>query len=166
MKALFVGRFQPFHIGHLNALEYVSRVADKIIIAIGSSKEKNTLENPFSYKERLEMIKKSLTLDKDKYVIKPVPDFRNNKLWIEYILENFPEFDVVYTSSPKEKKIFRNAHITVRSVSLYNRSVYTATDIRRKMSAGEKWEHLVPKGTASVIKKVKGVKRIEKLVLS
>jgi len=166
MNVLFVGRFQPFHMGHLKAIEYVSRVANHVIIGIGSSQEKNTVENPFSYGERVEMIEKSLSLDKSKYTLVPIPDFGDEKIWVEYVIQKMPKFDVVYTNAPREKKIFRNACIQVRNVPLYDRKTYTGTEIRRKISSGGRWENLVPKGTVAVIKKVDGVKRISKLVLS
>jgi nicotinamide-nucleotide adenylyltransferase len=165
MSVLFIGRFQPFHLGHLSAVEYVSKVTDYIIIGVGSSQEKNTVENPFSYEERVEMINSSLSLDKSRYEIKPIPDFGNNEKWVKYIIENMPKFDVVYTNAPNEKKIFRNANIQVRNVPLFNRTVYNATSVRRAISSGKNWEELVPKGTASVIKKVNGVKRMTDLVL-
>lgn len=165
MRALFVGRFQPFHAGHLRAIEYVSRVVDFITIGVGSSQEKNTLTNPFSYSERVDMIQNSLKLDTSKYVVKPIPDFGDDKLWVNYILKNLPKFDVVYTNAPKEKKIFRNANLQVRSIPLYDRTLYNASEIRRKISSGGRWEELVPKETASVIKKIGGVKRIINLTL-
>ncbi|MBM3309084.1 MAG: nicotinamide-nucleotide adenylyltransferase [Candidatus Altiarchaeales archaeon] len=165
MRALFVGRFQPFHLGHLKAVEYVAKVANHVIIAIGSSQENNTLENPFSYEERIKMIEKSLRLSKDRYTIVPVPDFGDEKIWVEYVSKKLPKFDVVYANAPREKKIFKNAHMQLRNVPLYDRTIYNGTDIRRRISSGSRWENLVPKGTAEVIKKVDGVKRISRLFL-
>lgn len=165
MKVFFVGRFQPFHMGHCKAVEYISRLADYLIIGVGSSQEKNTRENPFSYNERTEMIKRSVGLSPGKYEIHPIPDFHDDRKWLGYILEHLPEFDVAYTNTPQERKIFRNARITVRSIPFYNRPVYTATNVRRIISSGVGWEELVPKGTACVIKKIDGVERITKLML-
>lgn len=45
--ALFVGRFQPFHLGHLKVIKDILKKNDFIVIAIGSSDEKNTDKNPF-----------------------------------------------------------------------------------------------------------------------
>jgi len=166
MRVLFVGRFQPFHLGHLKAIEYISRVADFIIIGVGSSQEKNTLENPFSYKERREMIERSLKIDKSRYSIVPIPDVGNDALWVKSIIEMMPKFDVIYTNSPHEKKIFREARLQVRNIPLFKRSHLNATEVRRKLSGGENWQELVPKETAAVIRKVDGVKRIVRLITS
>jgi nicotinamide-nucleotide adenylyltransferase len=165
MRALFVGRFQPFHNGHLKAIQYIAKLDDFIIIGVGSSQEKNTTENPFSFEERRDMIERSIKLDKEKYVVKPIPDFGNSQVWVDYIRKNLPAFDVVYTSAPREKKIFKDANIRVSNVPLFDRTVYTGTAIRRKISAGERWGQLVPKGTAEVIKKADGVKRITRLFI-
>jgi nicotinamide-nucleotide adenylyltransferase len=165
MKALFIGRFQPLHLGHCSAIEYVSRVADHVLIGIGSSQEKNTLENPFSYNERLEMVKRSLKLNPSRYEIHPIPDFHDDVKWLAHIKEKMPAFDVVYTNAPREKKIFRNAGIMVISIPFYNRPVYNATNVRKVISSGGRWEILVPKASADVIKKVAGVKRITDLML-
>ncbi len=54
--ALFVGRFQPMHIGHLDAIEWILERYRKIIIVIGSSQESRTEENPFTFEERKEII--------------------------------------------------------------------------------------------------------------
>ena len=60
MKALFIGRFQPFHIGHLKVILEASKKYKKIIIGIGSSQYCNTIDNPFTYEERKLMIDESL----------------------------------------------------------------------------------------------------------
>jgi len=64
-RALFIGRFQPFHNAHLIDIKNVLKDVDEVIIAIGSSQEKNTLENPFSYNERKQMMN---TLKKHKII--------------------------------------------------------------------------------------------------
>ena len=60
MKALFIGRFQPFHLGHLLLLQRLSKQYDEFIIGIGSSQYQNTYDNPFSEEERRQMIIQSL----------------------------------------------------------------------------------------------------------
>ena len=55
--ALFIGRFQPLHKGHLAALRHISKRAKKILVVIGSSQEKKTEKNPFSARERLAMMR-------------------------------------------------------------------------------------------------------------
>jgi len=53
---LFIGRFQPFHLGHLSDIKDALKEVDELVIAIGSSQHSGTKENPFSTEERIKMI--------------------------------------------------------------------------------------------------------------
>lgn len=55
-----IGRFQPFHVGHLYMLSQVAKQADHLLILIGSSHQARTFKNPFSAAERQHMIGQSL----------------------------------------------------------------------------------------------------------
>ncbi|MHA1450429.1 MAG: adenylyltransferase/cytidyltransferase family protein, partial [Candidatus Hodarchaeales archaeon] len=50
MRALFLGRFNPFHLGHLAAIEYIRKDKDvqEVVIGIGSSDKSFSLIHPFS----------------------------------------------------------------------------------------------------------------------
>ena len=39
-RALFIGRFQPFHNAHLADIKKILKENDEVLIAIGSSQEK------------------------------------------------------------------------------------------------------------------------------
>ena len=56
MRALFIGRFQPFHKGHLKIIQQASETYDQILVGIGSSQYSHTVDNPFTAEERTEMI--------------------------------------------------------------------------------------------------------------
>ena len=71
MNALFIGRFQPFHKGHLKIIQNISKEYDEIIIGIGSSQYGHALENPFTIDERITMIIK--TLEKKSTTLHHVP---------------------------------------------------------------------------------------------
>lgn len=58
---VFIGRFQPFHNGHMAIIEDAFNVGIKRLrIFIGSANQQRTLRNPFTYQERLEMIVETL----------------------------------------------------------------------------------------------------------
>ena len=63
-RALFIGRFQPFHKGHLEAVKMILKENDEIIIAVGSAQYSHKLENPFTAGERITMIRKALEEEK------------------------------------------------------------------------------------------------------
>ncbi len=160
--ALIIGRFQPFHLGHLKLIEIAANNVDKLIIGIGSSQEGNTKENPFTANEREKMIKNSVNI-KIPYEIIPIPDVNNDKIWVSHVKKLLPEFNVVYTNGKLERNLFSDAGIEVRSTEIFNRDMYSGTEIRRRMVSGENWEYLVPKGTAETIKRIGGVERVKGL---
>ncbi len=82
--AVFVGRFQPFHAGHLKVIREALEVAAEVIVYIGSDLTARRFDIlPFTSQERERMIMDSLTEDERKRVIiRYMVDFHNNTLWI------------------------------------------------------------------------------------
>jgi len=99
-RGLFIGRFQPFHLGHLRDIKNALMEIDELVIGIGSSNEDHTKENPFTAKERAEMI--NLVLPKNtirKYVVFTIPDFHDDEKWTAFIESRMPKFEVVITGN-------------------------------------------------------------------
>ena len=160
-RALFIGRFQPFHNAHLLDIKKILEEAGEIIIAVGSSQEKNTLENPFSYNERKQMIINVLKKNKIRnFKIYQVPDLYNDKKWIEYIKKNLPKCDYVYSGNLWTLKCFMKFDSQVKKIKLVKG--INSTIVRNKMIKGKNWENLVPKEVVEYIGKIKGVERIKK----
>ncbi len=59
-RGLMIGRFQPFHIGHLKSIEQILNEVDEIIIAIGSAQYSHSMNNPFTAGERVMMVHAAL----------------------------------------------------------------------------------------------------------
>jgi nicotinamide-nucleotide adenylyltransferase len=154
--ALFVGRFQPFHLGHMQAVKEILRENDKVVIAIGSSQEAGTEKNPFSFKERKRMVEEALWAeDIQEFRIIGVQDFMDDEKWASAIMEQ-ARFDKVYTRNPWTARCFTKKGIEVRKHKVYNRGSFRSTEIRRRISKGEEWERLVSKKVAEIIKGNKG----------
>ena len=60
MDGLLIGRFQPFHLGHLDAVLFGLSRTENLFVGIGSSNKSNERKNPFSAEERTEMIISSI----------------------------------------------------------------------------------------------------------
>ena len=56
MNGFLIGRFQPFHFGHLEAVNFALSNVDQLYIGIGSSNKSYQPRNPFTAKERNKMI--------------------------------------------------------------------------------------------------------------
>src|SRR3989338_528293 len=94
--ALFLGRFQPFHLGHLYVIKEALKEADKIIIGVAYNEGADKNENPFSVKERIDMIDLALPAnDVSNYTVFPVPDNEDDGRWVEELEALLPKFDVV-----------------------------------------------------------------------
>ena len=55
--AVFIGRFQPFHIGHHAVISSVVGKADSLLVLIGSAHRPRSWKNPFTYPERYGFLK-------------------------------------------------------------------------------------------------------------
>lgn len=168
MRGLLIGRFQPFHKGHLYVIKEILKEVDEIIIIIGSAQLSHTLDDPFSAGSRVAMISKGLAeegIEKHYYII-PIPDVGNNSLWVSHVKSLTPPFRIVYSGNPLVKRLFKEAGIKVKTPPLYNRKEYSGTEIRRRMLAGEAWEHLVPKAVVEIVKETDGIKRLKDLSMN
>jgi cytidyltransferase-like protein len=96
-KALIVGRFQPFHLGHKYLIDKALEFADTVIIAVGSSNIKDD-KNPYSFKTRKSFVQEFIIHEKlnskvlDIISIEDVPD---DDEWFGIIEKKVKDIDVV-----------------------------------------------------------------------
>jgi nicotinamide-nucleotide adenylyltransferase len=165
-RGLFVGRFQPFHLGHLTAIKNILKNMDELIIVIGSAQYSHRLDNPFTVGERITMIRMALDEAKippSRYWIVPVPDIHVHMMWVAEVVGYTPKFHVVYTNEPLSRRLFLEAGFKVETVPFHKRNIYSATEIRERMLKGKNWEELIPKSVAGYIKEIKGIERLQDL---
>lgn len=55
---IYIGRFQPFHSGHLKVVDIASSISNNVLLLIGSAQSPRTIKNPFTFHERQEIIRK------------------------------------------------------------------------------------------------------------
>ena len=169
LRAILVGRFQPFHLGHLSAVRDSSREVDELIIVVGSSQKSHEFRNPFTAGERIEMIRETLIaeegIDENKIILIPVPDTDIHYLWTYQMDLLVPRYDWVYTNDPFTKYLFTERGVKVVQPRLHRRRDLSATQIRRRMIMDKDWQRLVSHKTAEFIATIKGVKRIKSLSL-
>jgi len=159
-RALFIGRFQPLHNAHLKVIKDITKENDQIIIGIGSSQEKNTLENPFSYRERRAMIEKVLRNNNlSSYRIISIPDYFDDEKWCKHIKENIKNIDAVYSGNLYVLKCLKLYGFNTKKIKLVNG--ISSTRIRKMISENKQWKGLVPREIADFIKKAGGAERIK-----
>ena len=165
MKALYLGRFQPFHIGHFKVVCDISKEAEYVVIVMGSAQLSHLKDNPFTAGERYDMIHNSLLeelKDISRVIIIPANDLNDNGLWVAHITRLVPKFDIVYTNNPHTRYLFEQAGKEVRTPPLFEREEYSAEHVRELMKKGKKeWKKLLPKAVVGVITDIDGLDRIK-----
>lgn len=166
-RGLYVGRFQPFHLGHLNAIEDVLKEVDELIIVIGSAQYSHNFTNPFTAGERLVMVRRALEesgVEVNRVWIVPVPDVHLHMMWVSSVEGYTPHFDIVYSNEPLTQRLFTEARYEVKHTSFFNRKEYSSTEIREKIVKDQDWQKLVPKSVAAFIMEIDGVNRLKDLI--
>lgn len=165
-RGLFVGRFQPPHLGHIYAIKTALSQSDELIIVIGSAQYSYTFDNPFTAGERIEMLKLALIeegVDISRIFLIPIPDVGEHSLWVSRVKSFCPRFDVVYTNNPLVKRLFEDEGYPVKQIEPYRRGLEMGTRIRKMMLEGGAWEELVPKSVAEFIHRIKGIERLKEV---
>lgn len=76
---VFIGRFQPLHLGHQEVIERARSLASKVLVLVGSSGVARSVRNPFTYEERKKCIQ---TLYPD-VLVAPIHDHTyNDSAWV------------------------------------------------------------------------------------
>lgn len=160
---LYVGRFQPFHIGHLRAVQYILERVDELAIVVGSAQHSHTIDNPFTAGERIAMIRlalKEARVPGDRYNVLPLPDDEFHKVWVAHLLSQTPSFDIVYTNEPLTFRLLKEAGLRVERIPLFSRRKLTATEVRRRLLKAGNWQELVPRSVARYLKQIGADERL------
>ncbi|MFH1674354.1 MAG: nicotinate-nucleotide adenylyltransferase [Pseudomonadota bacterium] len=162
------GRFQPFHLEHLDYVLSGYKRCKRLIIGITNPEPSEYIFNPasnhrhleasnlFTYFARMEMIRWSLIdLNLDMDVISFVPFHINDQAkWEDYL----PRAKVIVQyvrlfSQWEEEKIakFRAYGFKVKIIDSGIQKKVTATQVRTALSENGNWQSLVPAATARII---------------
>jgi nicotinamide-nucleotide adenylyltransferase len=147
-RVLFIGRFQPFHKGHEKILAYLLRRYRRITIAIGSSQEKRTGENPFSAKERMAMMARVVRAHhgwKKRISFAFLADYPSNADWARAVRERFaPKAFAIASANPLVRRLLRKAAYTLDPSPLFRRAEWEGRKIRTRIRRGKNASLSVP----------------------
>jgi bifunctional NMN adenylyltransferase/nudix hydrolase len=84
---VFIGRFQPFHSGHLAVVEEALKLADQVILICGSARQPRTVRNPWSVEERESMMRGAVSGEDNRRLhVVPIMDTTyNDNTWLERV---------------------------------------------------------------------------------
>ena len=164
MDGLLIGRFQPFHLGHLDAILFGLSRTENLFIGIGSSNKSNEKKNPFSSEERREMIVSSIEPSMiGRIKIFDIPDIDDHEKWTFEIDQVVPKYDAVFTNDEFTKTLFEKRQTNVIPVILKDREKFSGTNIRQLIVDDKNWRDLVPQGTRKVLDKINAKERLKNL---
>jgi nicotinamide-nucleotide adenylyltransferase len=162
-SALFIGRFQPFHKGHLEMIKKILKKNERVIIAIGSA-EKNFIQyNPLTAAERFQVIDESLKEAKipaEKYCIIPIRNVNNYALWVNHINIYVPPYTRLYTGSKIVKACYQGKYFKPHEeckngpeiIQIKRVLGLSATKVRAALLKGKGWETMLPKAATKLLK--------------
>jgi nicotinamide-nucleotide adenylyltransferase len=163
MRALFPGRFQPFHRGHRQFVEEILGEASEVVVAVGSAGLSHTPENPFTAGERVSMVHRVLDeLEATTFVV-PVTNVEPYALWVGHVETLAPPFDAVYSNNPTVQRVVDERGFEPRGVELIDRDRFSGTEVRHRMVDGDPWRGLVPRSVVDVVEEVDGVERLRQV---
>ncbi|MBD3360268.1 nicotinamide-nucleotide adenylyltransferase [Candidatus Peregrinibacteria bacterium] len=161
--ALLIGRFQPFHKGHLKVIKEILKANKKIIIVIGSAEKNFLSKNPLTAGERFQLIEESLKEAKippEKYRIIPLRDINNYALWVNHLNIYLPPYDRVYTGSKIVKACFEK-YPDIEIIKLKRFYNLRSTKIRQAVLENKDWEKLLPPACSKLLIKWNIKKRLK-----
>jgi nicotinamide-nucleotide adenylyltransferase len=158
---LVIGRFQPFHNGHLSIVQKAVNSCQWVIIAIGSSQESRTKRNPFTFEERAKMIYEATEHMKG-IIILPIDDINDPPNWAKHVENEVGDFDVAFITSETDKALFKDAGYKVIDPGMEDRDELQGENIRNLIAKEDTtWRALVPFSVQLVIAEIDGKKIIK-----
>ncbi len=172
-SALFIGRFQPFHQGHLYVVKEILKSNERVIIAIGSAEKNYIRSNPLTAGERFQLIDEALKeaeIPAEKYCIIPIRNINNYALWVHHVNQYVPPYTRLYTGSEIVKACYdgqyynnhrENVEHKPEIVQIGREFDISATKVRDAILEDQGWEKMVPPAVAKLLKTWNISKRLQ-----
>lgn len=166
MRALVVGRFQPFHLGHAALVNAALGRGHEVVVAIGSSTAKAGLRNPFSAAERRRMVEAAFPTQMKAGALRivEVPDIHDPPRYPAHVVALAGPVDVVYGNDDETLMPFELAGFRVERPGLVDRPRYEAKTIRAQIAADDSvWRKAVPPAVAAILVEIDAARRLRGL---
>lgn len=160
--AVFIGRFQPFHLGHIKVIEHGLKIAGQVRVLIGSAYGPRCYRNPFTYEERKEFIQRAFP-DNKNIMIMPLPDSAyNDAEWVKNVQKCAPDYghgNVLIGHSKDSSSYYLKLFPQWANSEVPNYLNVNSTDIRNSYfsNIGHMWlndaETLVPQNVKAFLNK-------------
>lgn len=151
--AIYIGRFQPLHNGHLHVIKHASHIAKEVCVVVGSATESSSLRNPFKNSDIVETI---LISSLKNIFVKSISDHPyNDREWAEQIREIALDYEnvVIVGHSKDETSFYLNMFPEFDRIEVENFEHISSTDIRHDYFYYRTIpdEDIVPKATINLL---------------
>ncbi|MEM4271334.1 MAG: pantetheine-phosphate adenylyltransferase, partial [Candidatus Pacearchaeota archaeon] len=143
---LLIGRFQPFHSGHLWLIKRALQSINRLKIGIGSANVKD-IDNFLTYDQRkkiLETVIKKENLQEKILKIIPLDDYPDDNVWFKKTIEAVGDFNVVVGNNDWVNDIFEKKGYEILKTGYYKRYLYEGVKIRKLIKEGKNWQDRLP----------------------
>jgi len=132
-RYIVLGRFQPFHHGHAALLTSAFELCesdDELIVAIGSSQEGWTAQNPWTIEERIEMVARFAEEMNITCTCIGIEDIHDPPKWVEHA-SNFHGTGTLVTSDKATQTLYESSGWEVISIPLRSREQFEGWRVRQ-----------------------------------
>lgn len=160
------GRFQPFHLDHLDLVLQAIESSDSVIVGITNPDLRSLVgdsasphrhrpdANPFTYFERCQIIEQALLaagLSASQFTIVPFP-LDTPSVWHSYIPISYRQLVRTFeTWEHRKVELLEAGGYEVKAITGDRNTRISASDIRAAMATGGDWQRWVPEGAAAVL---------------
>lgn len=141
-------RVQPLHNGHVTMINKMIEECETVTILVGSSQERNTKKNPFSFHFRKKLLRNVFNTG---IIVLPINDINNMTLWPTHVLGtvglilggnklNIPIPTQYYAGSEEDAQLFLDIGFPT---TVFGRNELTGTKVREMFTTDE-WKQHVP----------------------
>lgn len=157
---VFIGRMNPPHKGHIETIKRMIRENDLYVVILGSANQYPTIKNPFSWKDRLQMLVTQMEEDFEEYpymlVIDHIEDQPSDNAWameVQKIVSRNIMYDdcevKLYGHMKDESSYYLKMFPNWSLVETGNYGGLNSTDIRNQMFGGSEhnvlwWDKVTP----------------------
>lgn len=163
MRALVIGRFQPFHHGHAALVRHALERCGSVVVAIGSATEPPSSRNPFSAKERRQMVEAAFPREVATGLVTmvEVPDAHDPPRYARHVLALTGPVDAVFGNDEDTVGLFEREGLRVERPGLVDRAKHEAKAIRALLAADDlEWRRRVPAPVAMLLMRWDAGKRL------
>lgn len=160
--SVFIGRFSPFHKGHLEILKKALDISNKVIVVIGSASSPRSVKNPWNYDERKRMIETSIGYgDLTRVSFIDMNDYLyNNNLWVSVLQQkiakatNDSDNVALIGFKSDETSFYLDLFPQFQYIEHATNYEFHATDIRNLyFNKNYEYKNMIPTGTNDFLDK-------------